>query len=149
MIAIKEVTLTEDIISELISMSQDWEAEVSTHGYAKNTSEDIEGRRVFLAYDGDKIVGYLFGKSEEREKPSSVIAVGSKCFEVEELYIIPSMRSKGVGRSLFSYAEKVMASEGIEFLTLATATKDYKRILHFYIDELGMEFWNARLFKKL
>jgi len=34
-------------------------------------------------------------------------------------------------------------------LFLSTATKDYKRILHFYIDEMGMDFWTARLFKKL
>ena len=32
---------------------------------------------------------------------------------------------------------------------LSAATKAYKRTLHFYIDELGMEFWSARLFKKL
>jgi len=37
----------------------------------------------------------------------------------------------------------------MEFIMLSTATKNYKSILHFYIDELGMDFWNARLFKKI
>ncbi len=32
---------------------------------------------------------------------------------------------------------------------LSTAVKNYKSILHFYIDELGMEFWTARLYKKV
>jgi hypothetical protein len=32
---------------------------------------------------------------------------------------------------------------------LSTATKNFRAILHFYVDELDMNFWNARLFKKL
>jgi hypothetical protein len=32
---------------------------------------------------------------------------------------------------------------------LSTATKNARAILHFYLDELGMEFWSARLFKSL
>jgi hypothetical protein len=32
---------------------------------------------------------------------------------------------------------------------LSTATKNWKAIFHFYLDELGMKFWSARLFKKV
>jgi hypothetical protein len=34
-------------------------------------------------------------------------------------------------------------------MMLTTATKNFRAILHFYIDELGMDFWSARLFKKI
>jgi len=67
----KEVELTDEILAELISCSENWEKENSRHGYRKNTEEDIKGNRI------------------------------------------------------------------------------YKAILHFYLDELGMEFWNARLFKRI
>ena len=30
-----------------------------------------------------------------------------------------------------------------------TATKNFRAILRFYIDELGMAFWSARLYKKI
>ena len=74
---------------------------------------------------------------------------GTPYFEIEELYVVPSHRSEGVGRALFQNAEQTVKAAGIEFIMLSTATKNYKSILHFYIDELGMDFWSARLFKKL
>jgi hypothetical protein len=40
-------------------------------------------------------------------------------------------------------------SEDAEFILLSTATKNWKAIFHFYLDELGMDFWSARLYKKL
>ena len=42
-----------------------------------------------------------------------------------------------------------MKEAKIDYIMLSTATKDYRRILHFYIDELGMDFWYARLFRKI
>ncbi len=46
-------------------------------------------------------------------------------------------------------AEDAAKSDGAQCITLSTATKDWKRVLHFYLDELGMEFWTAQLFKRL
>lgn len=36
-----------------------------------------------------------------------------------------------------------------EYLTLSTSTKNYKSILHFYFDELGMNFHSAFLIKEM
>ena len=58
----------------------------------------------------------------------------------------PEYRSRGVGRALFRLAEEAVSGEA-DLLTLGTATKNHRAILHFYIDELGMTFWSARLFK--
>ena len=69
-------------------------------------------------------------------------------FEVEELYVCPADRSRGVGRRLFALAEEAAAGEA-DFLMLSTATKNWRAILHFYVEELGMEFWSARLFKPI
>ena len=63
-------------------------------------------------------------------------------------YVVPERRSQGIGRELFAFAEKTLAGEAEQIL-LGTATKDWRRILHFYIEELGMDFWSARLFKKI
>ena len=79
---------------------------------------------------------------------TSVMPEGTPYFEVEEIYVIPEERSKGIGSSLFEYAEKAVKNEA-EYIVLSTATRNWKAIFHFYLEELGMEFWNARLFKKL
>lgn len=148
MLEIREIELNDQIAAELIALSMDWEAENSSHGYRRNGIEDLEGNRVFLAEEKGEIIGYLCGKLEKAKTTSSVIPEGTACFEVEELYVKPAYRSQGVGSALFRYTEEAVRGEA-EFVTLGTATKNFRAILHFYIDELGMEFWSARLFKKL
>ncbi len=146
--AIRETPLTDPVLETLIALSRDWEAENSCHGYRANTREDIEGMRIFLAEEDGRVVGYLFGRPFRSEKASSIMPDGTPCFEVEEIYVVPDCRSRGVGKALMDAAAHAVKGEAA-YLMLATATKNWRAILHFYIDEIGMEFWSARLFKKL
>ena len=145
---IRESMLDERTVEALIALSAAWEAEDSCHGYRRNERRDLEGNRIFLAEENGEITGYLFGKLEKAKNASSVMPDGTSCFEVEELYVRPEYRSRAIGSALFRYAEEAVRHEAA-FITLGTATKNFRAILHFYIDELGMEFWSARLFKKL
>ena len=144
-----ETPLTEDVLEKLIDFSADWEAEKSCHGYRKNDRSDIENNRIFLAEEQGTVVGYLFGCAETSKNASSIMPNGTPYFEVEELYVIPELRSRGIGRALFRFVEDKLRGEGVPYLMLSTATKNHRAILHFYIDEMGMDFWSARLFKKL
>ena len=147
---IHEAVLTDPAAALLIRLSQAWEAENSCHGYRQNGPEDLAGRRVWLAERNGETVGYLFGIAESASFSSTVMEKGAPCFEIEEIYVVPACRGQGVGQSLFRAAEAALRQEGnTAFLTLSTATKNWRAILHFYLDELGMTFWNARLFKPL
>ena len=145
---IKEVNLNETIMARLIALSEDWEKESSCYSYRKNTPEDLEGNRVFVANAGDAVIGYLFGHNEVAKETTSVYPAGTVWFEIEELYVAPDFRGKGIGKKLFRYAEEAVSGEA-DMLLLGTATKNFRAILHFYIDELGLEFWSARLFKRI
>ena len=145
---IHEVQLSDAVVETLIALSKDWEAEQSCRGYRANTRADIEGNRIFLAEENGAVVGYLFGHMERSEKQSSVMPDGTPYFELEELYVVPERRSAGVGAALFSHAEAALKSE-TDWILLSTATKNARAILHFYIDLLDMEFWSARLFKRI
>jgi ribosomal protein S18 acetylase RimI-like enzyme len=145
---IHEVDLNETVLAKLISFSEDWAAENSCYGYRPNDKSDIEGNRIFLAEDDGTIIGYLFGKVCESKQMKSIMPEGTPFFEVEELYVIPEKRSQGVGEELFRFAEDAVKTEA-EYMVLSTATKNWKAIFHFYIDELNMNFWSARLFKKI
>lgn len=147
-ITIEESSLTPEVFDCLIRMSEDWEAENSCHGYRKNTRSDIEGNRIFLAKQEDRIIGYLFGHMENAKETTSIMPKETPYFEVEELYVQPECRSKGIGQALFQYAENTVTGEA-DYIMLGTATKNWKAILHFYLEELEMEFWSARLYKKI
>lgn len=145
---VREVLLSDGLAQKLIALSGDWAEERSCRGYEKNGYEDLEGNRIFLAEEGGEVIGYLLGHQVTAEKTNSVMEVGTACFEVEELYIKPAYRSMGVGSELFRYMEAHLEPE-LHYVLLTAAAKNYKAILHFYIEELGMEFWSAKLFKRL
>lgn len=147
-ITIREAPLSDETVSALIALSEDWEREDSCHGYRKNGPEDILSNRVFTAECCGELVGYLFGHMERTERTTSIAPEGAAFFEVEELYVKPAFRSRGIGARLFRCAEDAVKGEA-KYLFLSTATKNWRAILHFYLDELGMEFWNARLFKRI
>ena len=85
---IEEAALTGEILSELIRLSESWEAEASCWGYRVNEKSDIEGNRIFLAREGETVLGYLFGHCFDSENMKSIMPEHSRCFEVEEIYII-------------------------------------------------------------
>ena len=145
---IREVELNEDVIRQLISLSKDWAEENSCYGYRENGRADIEGNRIFIAEEGSAVIGYLFGHKENSEKASSIMPAGTPFFEVEELYVKPEYRSRGIGQKLFRFAEEAVSGEA-EYIMLSTATKNWKAIFHFYLEECGMEFWSARLYRKI
>jgi ribosomal protein S18 acetylase RimI-like enzyme len=136
------------VLAKLIKLSEDWTAENSCYGYRANDKSDIDGNRIFFAEEEGEVIGYLFGKIYKSERMKSIMPEGTPYFEVEELYVIPEKRSQGIGEKLFRYVEDIVKSEA-EYMVLSTATKNWKAIFHFYLDELEMQFWNARLFKRI
>ena len=146
MTEIRKETLNEKTVPQLIELSRLWVEEDCSRGMVANTEEDLK-EPLYAAYDAERIVGYVFGHYYEQEKKTSYIGSGSRCFEIDELYVLPEYRSKGIGKQLFRAIEKEV-KEQCEYLTLPTSTKDYRRILHFYVEEAGMDFYSAFLIKK-
>ena len=144
---IKKAVLDEKTVNRLIELSGIWEEEGCTTGLIKNTAEDLR-EPVYAAYDGGEIIGYAFGHFYTQEKKAGYVQPGGKCFYLDELYVLPQYRSHGTGKRLFD-AISAEAAEQADFLCLATSTKDYKRVLKFYVEDGKMDFHDAFLTKKL
>lgn len=147
-VIVKEEPLTEALLQKLIDLSIIWENENNVYGYHSNQREDIINHRIFIAYQQDEIVGYSFGHSYDIDKKTALFQPGEHLFEVDELYVVKNYRSQGIGKMLLEKVVENVQSEH-DYLTLSTATKNHRAILHFYIDEVGMNFHCAHLFKKL
>ena len=132
----------------LLELSLMWEKEDSCYGYRANTEEDFQDCYILAAYD-DELIAYIFGKKEIQDKQTSVIDKNMHYFEIEELYVHPLYRSRGIGKQLIERLEEELREKGIEMMLLSTATKNWRAIMHFYIDQVGMNFWSARLYKRL
>ena len=62
--------------------------------------------------------------------------------------IAPERRSAGIGSALFRYAQEQVGHEAA-CITLSAVSKNYRALLRFCVEALGMELWSARLFKRL
>ena len=146
MVTIHEAKHTDT--KRLLELSLMWEKEDSCYGYRADMEDDFQDCYILAAYD-DELIAYIFGKEEIQDKQTSVIDKNMHYFEIEELYVHPSYRSRGIGKQLMESLEKELKKKGLEMMMLNTATKNWKAIMHFYIDEIGMNFWSAKLYKRL
>ncbi len=149
MIKYQEIILNDEVIKDLIHLSKLWVLENNCYGMVENTIDDLK-ETGFLAYDDERLVGYIFGSFYNNEKKTSYIEVGKKCFEISELYVIKEYRHLGIGRHLFKLLEdKIKLDKEVKYLTLATSNKDYESILKFYCEDNDMNFHSAFLIKNL
>lgn len=137
----------EKTIRSLIELSKKWQEEDCSYGILVNTEEDIK-EPLCIAVDNNEIVGYIFGHCYVAKSNTSYADIGSKCFTVDELYVRPEYRNQGIGKELFKRMETAV-KDSCNYITLNTSTKDYKKILHFYVEELDMSFHSAFLIKSM
>ena len=131
-IEIKKCELDDRNIKAVIALSKEWESEDLTYGYCANDKNDLIGNDLFLAYSDAQIIGYLFGKCSVLNEAITPIDKGSKCFDINEIYVKEKYRSQGIRKALFEYTENYH-KQNVDYITLSTATKNYKSILYFYI----------------
>ena len=146
---LKEIKPNEKEIEELINLSILWEKEDITFGYRKNDINDIIDKRVFVAKESNKIIGYIFAKEGIAKNHGSIMPDGELYFGIEEIYVIKEKRSYGIGKLLMDYVKNVAKKENYKYIFLTTSTKDSNKILDFYINKCDMTFYCAHLVEKI
>ena len=105
-----------------------------------------EESAVFLAFSGQTVCGFAqCGLRRDYVEGTHTSPVGY----LEGIYVKPECRSLGIGRQLYLKLENRAREFGCETVEVIAVSKSYHKLLHLYIDELGLEFFTAHLMKKL
>ena len=135
----------------LADLSAQWAAEDLTWSFSADRAEYFADKRCWVARGEDgAVLGYLAGYMAEAPKMTGILPEGTPYFELDEVYVRPDARNAGVGGRLFLHLRQVLKAERKnKAILLSAANKDYEPLLRFYIQQMGMTFWSARLFMKL
>ncbi|MGI6509791.1 MAG: GNAT family N-acetyltransferase [Erysipelotrichaceae bacterium] len=147
-LTIRKEEFSHELVDKLIPLSVIWKKERITHGLVENTVLDFLEKDIYVAYDNKLIIGYALAKMYKEDEAAPTIEKNSIVYDIEEFYILPTFRNQLIGSKLFKYIEESIKDK-VDVIQLISATKDYKKALHFYIEMLGMDFFAAKLFKKM
>ncbi|HPX45130.1 MAG TPA: GNAT family N-acetyltransferase [Bacteroidales bacterium] len=147
-LSIKKEEFSGELVEKLIPLSVIWKKEKITNGLVENTVIDFLEKDIYVVYNNNSIIGYALAKTYKESEASPTIKKNSIVYDIEEFYILPTYRNQLIGSKLYQYIEENVKDK-VDVIQLISATKDYKRALNFYVEMLGMEFFTAKLFKKV
>ena len=136
-------------IEKVIELCNEFVREGCCNGVVTNKVKDLLDQNLILAKMRGKIIGYAIVTIEQKKTTKGYSKKGDKSCFVEEIYVAKKYRCFGLGQKIFRFIENYAKNEDCSTVELCAVSKDYSKLLSFYIDKLGMAFWSANLFKKL
>ena len=133
-------------ISEL---SKKFSEENCCNGIIADNEDYFKNLDVAVILVDNTIIGYGYGTFETNKKDTTFTKKDELNFVLEEIYICKEYRNCNLGKNLFKFLTDYAKKQGCKTVQTFAVSKNYKALLHFYIDELKMEFWSANLIKKL
>ena len=134
---------------QLEKLSKQFANENCCNGIIADNQDYFFDKNVVVCVVDKQIVAYAYGELETELKPKSYASAGDKYFYLDEIYVAPEFRSLGVGKKLYAYLEDYAKQNGAKTIRTNAVSKNYVKLLNFYINELGMDFWSAFLVKKI
>lgn len=133
------------------AMEAAWEAEGSSLGFAAADEASIArvvGQCFFVADDAGALVGYVRGRLGDDEWNAAVVPHGERYLEIEDLYVLPELRSHGIGTRLLEAACEWAKAQGVRYLTLYSSSVDTARVVRFY-QSAGFQPWAVQMVRRL
>ncbi|MEZ4859751.1 MAG: GNAT family N-acetyltransferase [Caldilineaceae bacterium] len=129
-------------------MQEQWVAEGITYGLVAANIVELQRRLnsyTLVAEVDGQIVGFVLATAQV-SPGLAVIPAGERYLEIDDLYVIPAMRSTGIGGELLQAVEAAAQQAGIKRFLLYSATKDLAAVMNFY-DKHGFRPWAVQMYK--
>ena len=136
-------------LKQVAELSKMFEEEKCCNGIKSDSEMFFKNKNVCVAKLDNMIIGYCYGTVETKKRNTTYYNEGDKSFYIEEIYIREEFRDKEIGSKLFKFIENYAKSLNCTILETTAVSKDYKKLLKFYINNHDMEFWSANLIKKI
>ena len=125
----------------------EWAKEDITWGQTPASPQEIArklGPFFYVALQGSRISGFVYG-SEQVSRGIAVIPAGERYLQIDEIYVLPALRNRGLGGRLLKSLLSAARECGIERFRVYSATKEVDRILAFY-KRHGFKPWYVEMF---
>lgn len=140
---------TADDVQAIHDMHTAWEAEGITGGFSADSQECIAGklgRYMLVTESGNRLVGFA-SASLRVSKDTGFFDDGQEFLCIDDLYVQPDCRSRGIGARLMQELTRLAESDGIQHFALTSNTNDLDRVVKFY-RICGFETWNVTMFRQ-
>lgn len=138
----------EDDLPALMKLYEQFAAEEIVYGLVAEGPDELRqrlGDYCLVAEVDDALVGFVLG-SEHTSLGLAVIPQGQRYLEIDDLYVVPAMRQRGIGGELLQAVEHRARTNGIEHFLLYSAVKDLDAIVKFYRCH-GFNSWFIQMYK--
>ncbi|MHA2283828.1 MAG: N-acetyltransferase family protein [Promethearchaeota archaeon] len=137
---------TRDDIDVVLRMAREWVIEDITWGQQAVARDYLKARiggYFLVAEQSEVIVGYIFG-----DIVATPLAVfhDSPYLNIEEIYVVPTERSCGIGGALLKALIRATEDAGVYQFHVFSGTKDQNRIVAFY-EHHGFRTWGTQLYR--
>jgi GNAT superfamily N-acetyltransferase len=141
---------TKKDIAGIAALSARYTNEVPTWGQVALTEDEI--RRldkwlIWVAEDEDTLIGYAICLPRENDG-SCIYSENDKVLELDEIYIVPEARSKGIGSQLIQRINSYARRNGFTKLLVYSSVKDLDPVIEFYRGN-GFKTWFVQMFKEV
>jgi len=139
---------TKDDLVEVAGLFQAWQDEESVWGLRAEPVERLRGRmgEFFLVARVDaKPAGFAIGKVDTER--FCIFPEGSPYLEIEDVYVAPDFRNRGIGTALVESLLGAATAKGISRFHVYSASKHWKQSAKFY-ERFGFRVWAFQMFRK-
>ena len=141
---------TEKDIVGIAALGLRYVNEIPTWGQVARTEDQIrqlDRRLIWVVEDENILVGYAIWLPYENDG-SCIFEDNDKILRLEEIYLVPEARGKGIGQQLLQKINSYAKKEGYTKLFVYSSVKDLDPVIEFYRAN-GFKTWAVQLFKEV
>ena len=142
------VSAAERDVAPVHELMVQWEREGATIGYTASDETYLRGflgECFLVARDAGRIVGFVCARVVDNPGYAAM-PTARRLLQVEELYVLPEARQRGIGSALMRAALRRGRERGVTSFHVFTATRDTDRVLRFYRRH-GFQPWGIQMYR--